>query len=67
MSTPRPFEIGLFTFGEITANPTTGRFLAQVGLGGLPFEQTPRSIELLATEVLPVVQCEVSRRLKGVV
>ncbi len=32
------------------------RFLAQVGLGGLPFKETARSIELLATEVLPVVR-----------
>jgi probable LLM family oxidoreductase len=34
------------------------RFLAQVGLGGLPFADTARSIELLATEVLPVVRRE---------
>lgn len=32
------------------------RFLAQIGLGGLPFAETARSIELLATEVLPVVR-----------
>jgi alkanesulfonate monooxygenase SsuD/methylene tetrahydromethanopterin reductase-like flavin-dependent oxidoreductase (luciferase family) len=25
MTTPRPFEIGLHTFGEITADPVTGR------------------------------------------
>jgi hypothetical protein len=25
VTTQRPFEIGLFTFGEITANPTTGQ------------------------------------------
>ena len=25
MTTDRPFEIGLFTFGEITADPATGR------------------------------------------
>ena len=25
MTTVRPFEIGLFTFGEITADPVTGR------------------------------------------
>ena len=30
------------------------RFLAQIGLGGLPFADTARSIELLATEILPV-------------
>ncbi|MCU4185226.1 LLM class flavin-dependent oxidoreductase [Acidiferrimicrobium sp. IK] len=34
------------------------RFLAQIGLGGLPFAETARSIELLATEVLPVVRRE---------
>jgi probable LLM family oxidoreductase len=32
------------------------RFLAQIGLGGLPFADTARSIELLATEVLPAVR-----------
>ncbi|MGY4858603.1 LLM class flavin-dependent oxidoreductase [Cryobacterium sp. AP23] len=32
------------------------RFLAQVGLGGLPQAETLRSIELLATEVLPAVR-----------
>lgn len=34
------------------------RFLAQIGLGGLPFDATARSIELLATEVLPVIRRE---------
>ncbi|HET9731403.1 MAG TPA: LLM class flavin-dependent oxidoreductase [Acidimicrobiales bacterium] len=34
------------------------RFLAQVGLGGLPFAETARSVELLATEVLPVLRRE---------
>ncbi len=38
------------------------RFLAQIGLGGLPFAETARSIELLATEVLPVVSRETSGR-----
>jgi alkanesulfonate monooxygenase SsuD/methylene tetrahydromethanopterin reductase-like flavin-dependent oxidoreductase (luciferase family) len=32
------------------------RFLAQIGLGGLPFSETARSIELLASDVLPVVR-----------
>ena len=36
------------------------RFLAQIGLGGLPYTDTARSIELLATEVLPVVRRETS-------
>ena len=29
MSSARPFEIGLFTFGEITADPVTGRPIQQ--------------------------------------
>ena len=38
------------------------RFLAQIGLGGLPFATTARSIELLATEVLPVIRRETALR-----
>lgn len=34
------------------------RFLAQIGLGGLPYADTARSIELLATDVLPVIRRE---------
>ncbi|GLB69219.1 LLM class flavin-dependent oxidoreductase [Arthrobacter mangrovi] len=34
------------------------RYMAQVGLGGLPFAETAKSIELLATEIMPVVQQE---------
>jgi alkanesulfonate monooxygenase SsuD/methylene tetrahydromethanopterin reductase-like flavin-dependent oxidoreductase (luciferase family) len=34
------------------------RYMAQVGLGGLPFADTARSIELLATEIMPVIQRE---------
>jgi probable LLM family oxidoreductase len=41
------------------------RFLAQIGLGGLPFADTARSIELLATEVLPVLHRETSAGLTG--
>ncbi|WP_026554570.1 LLM class flavin-dependent oxidoreductase [Arthrobacter sp. 35W] len=37
------------------------RFLAQVGLGGLSQAQTLRSIELLATEVLPVVRAALTQ------
>jgi hypothetical protein len=36
--------------------------MAQVGLGGLPFAETARSVELLATEVMPVVQKELGLR-----
>lgn len=32
------------------------RFLAQVGLGGLPFAQAARSVELLATDIAPAVR-----------
>ena len=38
------------------------RFLAQIGLGALPFKETARSIELLATEVLPEVRRATSTR-----
>ena len=34
------------------------RYMAQIGLGGLPFAETAQSIELLATEIMPVVQKE---------
>ena len=42
------------------------RFLAQVGLGGLPFADTARSIELLATEVLPVIRRETAGAIEEV-
>jgi probable LLM family oxidoreductase len=32
------------------------RFMAQIDIGGLPFEKVANAIELLATEVLPVVR-----------
>jgi hypothetical protein len=32
------------------------RFLAQIGVEGLPYSETARSIELFATEVLPVIR-----------
>ncbi|GAA4025253.1 LLM class flavin-dependent oxidoreductase [Arthrobacter methylotrophus] len=35
------------------------RYLAQIGLGGLPFAETARSIELLATEIMPAVRREI--------
>lgn len=38
------------------------RFLAQIGLGGLPFAETASAIELLATEVLPVVRAEFAKK-----
>jgi alkanesulfonate monooxygenase SsuD/methylene tetrahydromethanopterin reductase-like flavin-dependent oxidoreductase (luciferase family) len=38
------------------------RFLLQFGLGAMPHAQTMRSIELLGTEVAPVVRAEVARR-----
>ncbi len=37
------------------------RFMAQLDIGGLPFEKVAESIELLATEVAPVVRKATSR------
>lgn len=34
----------------------TSRFMAQVGLGTLPFAETAASVELLATEIVPAVR-----------
>lgn len=39
----------------------TDRFLAQVGLGTLPFAETAASIELLATEIVPAVKRALGR------
>jgi probable LLM family oxidoreductase len=44
---------------EIFANT---RFLAQLGVGTLPHADVLRAIELLGTEVAPVVRAEVARR-----
>jgi probable LLM family oxidoreductase len=41
------------------------RFLAQVGLGGLAQPETLRSIELLATEVLPAVRSAIGSTVAG--
>jgi probable LLM family oxidoreductase len=38
------------------------RFLAQISVGGLPQRDALRAIELLGTEVAPVVRAEVARR-----
>jgi alkanesulfonate monooxygenase SsuD/methylene tetrahydromethanopterin reductase-like flavin-dependent oxidoreductase (luciferase family) len=37
------------------------RFLAQMDIGGLPFNKVAKSIELLATEVAPVVRGELKK------
>jgi probable LLM family oxidoreductase len=37
------------------------RFLAQMDIGGLPFDKVAKSIELLATEVAPVVRREIKQ------
>jgi probable LLM family oxidoreductase len=37
------------------------RFLAQVDIGGLPFNKVAKNIELLATEVAPVIKKETSK------
>jgi len=44
---------------EIHATLGNSRYLAQIGLGGLPFAETARSIELLATEIMPAVNREI--------
>jgi len=41
------------------------RFLAQMSVGTLPHAQAMRAIELLGTEVAPVVRAEVARRAAG--
>jgi probable LLM family oxidoreductase len=38
------------------------RFMAQIDIGGLPFAKVGNVIELLATEVLPVVRSEIETR-----
>ncbi|MDN4643020.1 LLM class flavin-dependent oxidoreductase [Arthrobacter sp. PsM3] len=44
---------------EIQATLGNSRYMAQIGLGGLPFAETARSIELLATEIMPAVNREI--------
>lgn len=44
---------------EIHQTLGNSRYMAQIGLGGLPFADTARSIELLATEIMPAVNREV--------
>jgi hypothetical protein len=38
------------------------RFLAQIDLGGLPYDKVAQTIELLATEVAPVVRRETATK-----
>ena len=59
MNQPTPQQI---TEKLLEIHQTLGntRYLAQIGLGGLPFAETARSIELLATEIMPAVNREVS-------
>ncbi|MBM7607191.1 alkanesulfonate monooxygenase SsuD/methylene tetrahydromethanopterin reductase-like flavin-dependent oxidoreductase (luciferase family) [Lysinibacillus composti] len=37
------------------------RFLAQVDIGGIPFKQIAKTIELLATKVVPIVNRELNK------
>ena len=41
--------------------PGHTRVLAQIGLGGLAFDETARSLEILASDALPVVRREIAR------
>ena len=36
------------------------RFIAQIDIGGIPFKKVAEGIELLATEIAPIVQRETS-------
>jgi hypothetical protein len=38
------------------------RFMAQIDIGGLPFSKVAQTIELLATEVAPVIRRETAQR-----
>jgi alkanesulfonate monooxygenase SsuD/methylene tetrahydromethanopterin reductase-like flavin-dependent oxidoreductase (luciferase family) len=38
------------------------RFLAQIDIGGLPYNKVAQTIELLATEVAPVVRREIAKQ-----
>jgi len=42
------------------------RFLGQISVGTMPHDQVVRAIELLGTEVAPVVRAEVARRTSSV-
>ena len=41
------------------------RFLAQIDIGGLPYSKVAQTIELLATEVVPVVRRETAKAVGG--
>ena len=45
-----------------TSSSATTRFLAQISVGAMPHAKVMRAIELLGTEVAPVVREEVARR-----
>lgn len=45
---------------EIHETLGNSRYMAQIVLGGLPFAETARSIELLATEIMPAVNRSIS-------
>lgn len=49
---------------EIHSTLGNTRYMAQIGLGGLPFAETARSIELLATEIMPAVKREIGAALR---
>ena len=50
----KDFELGIYTFAELTPDPDTGRVVTPAEL--------MRAIELFGTEVAPVVRAELSRR-----
>jgi hypothetical protein len=52
-------EAGLDIFG--VGEHHWRRFIGQIDIGGLPFDKVAQTIELLGTEVAPVVRREVAR------
>ena len=66
-------EIGIHTFGELGSPQQIidkllyqyelfghQRFIGQVDIGGMPFDKVAQVIELLGTEVAPVVRREIA-------
>ena len=67
-------EVGIHTFGELGSPQQIidkplyqhelfghQRFIGQVDIGGMPFDNVAQVIELLGTEVAPVVRREMAK------
>ncbi|WP_429386760.1 LLM class flavin-dependent oxidoreductase [Paenarthrobacter sp. TE4293] len=55
VGSPQQVVEKILAIHEVLGN---SRYMAQIGLGGLPFAETARSIEILATEIMPAVRQE---------